>query len=159
MKTPNSTDNRTNEAAETSMFVHEHYRATLALSFFANKAMDYLKEVERLPETSDAATRSRYEARFERLGRLAHVCADIIAKRRNHPHVIAQKKAMERASASHSYATSHATAGYFSGNSGSAHTDGTSSVAAHMFNINGMPMVGATDIYGNPFGTTMNDPQ
>ncbi len=147
MTTPNSHQNA--PQTDPRVEAYTHYRDTLIRHLFVSKALRFLRQVENLEGTADPALRAHSEARRQRLtDRLAKL-RTILAGFRSNPLTDYRKKnaGPVRSGGSGTAATS----------SVAAWLPTTQTDAAPLVNVNGLPMMGAVDVLGNPYGVTTAD--
>lgn len=131
---------------------YTQYRDLLIQYLFVSKARHYLRQVENLEGTSDPALRFRSEGRFQRLTeRLAQLDAALVDLMNNplidHRNTRAGLVRVGGYRAASTAAATPRATGLHS----------SDSVTPPPVNINGLPMVGAVDVHGNPYGSTTFD--
>lgn len=147
MTTPSSHQNA--PQTDPRVEAYTQYRDTLIQHLFVSKALRFLRQVENLEGTADPALRAPSEARRQRLtDRLAKL-RTILAGFRSSLLTDCRKK-----------------------NTGPVRTGGNGAMAATsvapwlptaptdaapLVNVNGLPMMGAVDVLGNPYGVTTAD--
>lgn len=147
-----STDAKIAAANAQRVEAYTQYRDLLIQYLFVSKARHYLRQVENLDGTSDPALRFRSEGRFQRLTeRLAKLDAALVGLM-NNP-LIDRRKMRAGSVRVGRYSAVSAMAP----TSGTAGPHSTDSVTPPPVNINGLPMVGAVDVHGNPYGSTAFD--
>nr|WP_294866176.1 hypothetical protein [uncultured Pseudogulbenkiania sp.] len=143
-----TTSNSHQNAPQTDPRVEAYtqYRDTLIQHLFVSKALRFLNRVESLEGTADPALRARSEARRQRLTERLAKLRTILARFRSSPLTDYRKKN---------------TGPVLSGGSGAAAAScvapwlpTTQTDAAPLVNVNGLPMMGAVDVLGNPYGVT-----
>lgn len=145
MTTPSSHQNT--PQTDPRVEAYTQYRDTLIQHLFVSKALRFLCQVESLEGTADPALRACSEARRQRLtDRLAKL-RTILAGFRSSPLTDYRKKNTGRplSTGGNGAAAASSVAAWLP----TIQTD-----AVPLVNVNGLPMMGAVDVLGNPYGVT-----
>lgn len=125
---------------------YTQYCDTLIQHLFVSKALRFLRQVENLEGTADPALRFCSEARFQRLAERLAKLRTVLAGFRSNPLTDYRKKntGPVRTGGNGAAAASSVAAWL--------HTTQTN--IAPLVNVNGLPMLGAVDVLGNPYCVT-----
>lgn len=151
MTTPSS--HQAPQKTDPRVEAYTRYRDTLIQYLFASKAQRYLRQLESLEGSSNRALRTRFDDRSQRLtDRLAKLQAALNGFR-NNPLTDYRKASAGSVRAGGCNAASMAAAAC----SATAWLPPAENGATPSVNVNGLPMIGAVDVHGNPYGSTTFD--